>query len=151
MLCDKCGKYQATTHYKSLINGELTEQHLCSNCAADLNFSFPNIFASVFAKNEELETIRCSCCGSSFADIKKEGKAGCSQCYSVFYEKLLPSLNLLHGNVKHIKSNEISKKESPTDIINKKKLELKKAIEEENYEQAALLRDEIKILEGDKK
>ena len=33
MLCQSCGKRPANTHIKTIINGELTEHSLCSECA----------------------------------------------------------------------------------------------------------------------
>ena len=39
MLCQSCGKRPANTHIKTIINGELTEHSLCSECAHLINFS----------------------------------------------------------------------------------------------------------------
>ncbi len=148
MLCSRCGQNTATTHYKSVINGKVTEEHLCSNCAENLNISsfyFPNVFSSVFSENSKIATVKhCEVCGSSFYDIKRTGKAGCSNCYEIFKEEILPSVNLIHGSTKHQKSVNENKKE---DSLNAKKEALKKAILEERFEDAAVLRDEIKSLE----
>lgn len=170
MLCQKCSKRQATTHIKRVINGEATESHLCSDCASALgydgffggfNFSIPNIFSSFFtdglislgsAKNE-----RCEKCQSSFDDIVKSGMVGCSDCYEKFYDKLLPSIQRIHGKAKHAgkvppvtKSTIEEKKISTEELILKKEADLKKAIESQEFERCAVLRDEIKELKEGK-
>ena len=47
MLCDRCKKNEATSYFRSTVNGVTTEEHLCSACAAEKGFSFPS-FASPF-------------------------------------------------------------------------------------------------------
>lgn len=154
MLCSKCGKMEATTLYKSVINGKITEEHLCPKCAENLEFSsfyFPNVFSSFLGENAGIyKTTRCECCGSSFNDIKRSGKAGCSNCYETFKDEILPTLNLIHGTIKHKQTQNINssiKNEKETDLLEVKKQELKKAVEEERYEDAAKIRDEIKKIE----
>ena len=154
MLCSKCGKREATTHYKSVINGKVTEEHLCPKCAENLEFSsfyFPNVFSSLLGENANIyKTTRCSCCGSSFNDIKRSGKAGCSNCYETFKDEITPTLNLIHGTTKHKQNENITvtkSDETAEDILTAKKQELKKAVEEERFEDAAKLRDEIKKIE----
>ncbi len=154
MLCTKCGKNNATTHYKSVINGKVTEEHLCPSCAENLNISsfyFPNVFSSLLGENAAITAPkRCNVCGSSFSDIKHTGKAGCSNCYDTFKTEILPSINLIHGSTKHIKSEKESENTVEVNLLELKKEELKKAIAEERFEDAAKLRDEIKKLEGAK-
>lgn len=148
MLCTKCGKYEATTHYKSIINGKVTKEYLCPKCAKEIDmtsFYFPNIFSSLIDSGvKEYNVKRCSCCGSSFEDIKATGFAGCSECYSTFKQEISPSLNLMHGHTKHINVNLENK---ATSLLQTKKQELQKAILEERFEDAAKLRDEIKDME----
>ena len=156
MLCTKCGKYNATTHYKSVVNGKVYEEYLCPNCAENLNISsfyFPNVFSSLLGENANIIKItRCSCCGSSFNDIKRSGKADCSKCYETFKEEILHSLNQIHCTTKHkltegvtLNKSVESKTENALEI---KKQELKQAVLEERFEDAAKLRDEIKNIEG---
>ena len=150
MLCSKCGKYPATTHYKSVINGKVTEEHLCPNCADNLNitsFYFPDVFSSILGEKASIAPLkRCEVCGSSFSDIKRCGKAGCSNCYTTFKDEILPTISLIHGSTKHIKE-EIEDTKAEIDVLAAKKEELKKAIIEERFEDAAKIRDEIKLLE----
>ncbi len=166
MLCQNCSKRQAVTHIKRIVNGEATETHLCSECAHSLgydglfdNFSLniPDFFSSFFGDSpfalSSERTERCEKCGSSFDDIIKTGMVGCANCYETFYDKLLPSIQRIHGRSKHAgKTPPISKEASrpkektTSEIISEKEEEMKKAIESQNFEQAAVLRDEIKAL-----
>lgn len=158
MKCEKCGKNLATTHIRSVINGTVYEQNLCAYCAAKEgygnfgNLSLSNMLASMFGDSIKSGTStkeRCKCCGASFSDIVESGRVGCSECYNTFRAELMPSLNRLHGKVKHVgktSANEIYV-ETTEDKIAKLQEELKNAIEKEAFEDAAKLRDEIKKLQ----
>ena len=43
MLCQHCQKNEATTHVKTMINGEYAEYRLCSECAGELGYSGINL------------------------------------------------------------------------------------------------------------
>ncbi len=165
MLCQNCGKSDATTHIKQIVNGERTELHLCSDCAEHLGygnlfsgfgFNMGNMFSN-FLSDFPLsiapsgKTLRCEKCGSSFDDIVRSGMIGCSDCYTTFYDRLLPSLQRIHGKAKHVGKIGQIMGETATKInkIDTLKEELSKAIEEQNYEQAAVLRDQIKAEESE--
>lgn len=160
MMCDICLKNPATTHIKKVVNGVAKEKHLCSYCAAKEgysnfgNLSFANMLASVFSENHSnnlIATRRCECCGASFSDIAQSGKVGCSECYEVFKEQLLPSLGRLHGKTVHVGKvpNEQEVTENVSDKIEILRKSLNEAIKNEEFEKAAELRDEIKALEGE--
>lgn len=173
MLCQHCGKKAATTHIKRNINGNKEEMHLCSECAKELgvmeDFRMPSfeemlgesllgtlLGTSAAGANALAGVERCSTCGSSFNDIVNSGHIGCSDCYKKFAERLEPSIRKIHGKTKHLgkfisytqneepKKNEV-KNENP---IEKLKRELKSAIDEQRFEDAAALRDRINELEG---
>ncbi len=165
MLCSNCKKNQATIYYKQNINGTLTENFLCGECADKLNigksfFSSAlniNPFAGFFGyqqqpqirKNIEAPK-RCTLCGSEFSDIVKSGKMGCAKCYEVFNTEISPTVIHLHGNVTHngrATGSYKAKNELKNKIIELKK-ELKTAIDEQNFEKAAALRDEINSYEN---
>ncbi len=163
MFCDKCGKNIATTHIKTVVNGVLTEHDLCTSCAAEAGYGdLPNggladllismlngISPNKLAEN----TRRCPVCGATFADIAKTGKAGCAECYKTFYSDLLPYLKRLHGSVKHI--GKIPNSAPLATVPDKNKIEtlrmeLNRLVGEERYEEAAIVRDQIKELEEKK-
>ena len=173
MLCQNCKKNEATTHIKRVVNGEATESHLCHSCAQnsgfddffdDFSLNLPGIFSSFFGDSMfalgESKLTRWETCGCCFYDIIKIGKVGCADCYEKFYNKLLPSIQRIHGKAKHagkvpvIHETVTAKKEEPKektaeDKIAELNLQMQKAIEEQNFEQAAVLRDEIKSLKGE--
>lgn len=164
MLCEKCGKNMATTHYRQIFNGQEKEVHLCDECAkahgmegtiGPILVDFGNLLGQMFGQavssgaQSGAQKKRCSGCGVSFQDIVNSGKAGCAQCYTEFYEQLLPSIQRIHGKTEHVgklssHAGEAVRKES---AIKRYKEELKQAIAEQNFEKAAELRDTIKSIE----
>ena len=170
MLCQNCNKNEATTHIKRIVNGEATENHLCSDCVKSLgyddifdsfNLKIPTLFSSFFRDTpfalSAAKSVRCECCGSSFDDIVKSGMVGCANCYSTFRDKLMPSIERIHGKTFHAgktpvmhKTIEVpGDKKSNAQLIGEKSAELQEAIESQNFERAAVLRDEINKLRED--
>ena len=160
MMCDNCGKNPATTHLKTVVNGVVHENHLCSYCAANQGYgnigklSLTNMLASMFGESISSGkpiSKRCECCGASFPDIAQSGRVGCSECYNTFRQELMPSLNRLHGKAVHIGNVPYEQKPEETvqDKIKKLKAQLSDAIKAEEFENAAKLRDEIRALEGE--
>ena len=114
MLCQNCGKYEATTHIKRVVNGDTTEMHLCADCAQHLGYGdmfsgfglnlddfFGGFLEDTVQKIAAPTRQRCPKCGNTFGDIVHSGKVGCSECYRTFYDKLLPSLQRIHGRIRH--------------------------------------------------
>ena len=173
MLCEKCKKRTATVFYNENINGKTRAYSLCGECAAKLRekgdlqdiTSMMSSFADPFsAMHDELfggffgmpavkaisAQKKCDFCGSTYAQIAKDGKAGCPSCYTTFREELKPSLRSLHGgNLTHAgraPADRRAKKER-SDRLESLKMQLAEAISTENFEKAAGLRDEIRALE----
>jgi protein arginine kinase activator len=166
MLCQNCGKNEATTHIKRVVNGETAETHLCPSCAEHLGygdmfsgfgFNLDGFFSGLLGENLPLlgaeREEKCPKCGYTFSDIAKSGKLGCADCYRKFYDKLLPSLQRIHGKIKHTGKQAMIPVQVNTEPkinpVAKLKEDLQKAIEEQNFEQAAVLRDRIKEMEAD--
>lgn len=159
MLCKNCGLRPATTHIKRVINGRVEEYHLCAECAKKLNvsafdpFDLSELWSSFFGDrlpdSPALNQKRCKRCGSSFSDIANSGKLGCPDCYSEFYDELLPSLRKIHGKTRHVGRvpNSANEDTKAGYMINDLKKQLTDAVENENYEQAAKLRDQIREYE----
>lgn len=102
---------------------------------------------------------QCKLCGSTFAEIAERGQVGCPECYDEFGERLSPSIERLHGRSKHIgklpgrpakvaDEERAAKKEPAVDKITELRTQLNAAINNEEYEKAAVLRDRIKELEN---
>ncbi len=154
MLCEKCGKYPATTHIHTLINGVTYDKNLCEYCALNEGFepsfqsSISSVLASMLSKEGQNQTRnekRCSVCGLTFSMIGQNGKVGCAHCYKTFKSELLPYIKSVHGSTKHI--GKTTENALNIDEISRLKAELNRMIDEENYEQAAVIRDKIREAE----
>lgn len=164
MLCEKCGKNIATTHIRTVVNGVVIEKNLCAHCAVDAGYNdikgsnltqmLSSMFGDTLSGAQSSRITRCACCGSSFSDIAKSGKCGCSQCYTTFYNELLPYLKRVHGSIRHIgkapNRAPLAEKQDE-DTIESLRSKLCELVREEKYEQAAVIRDKIKVLEGEAK
>ena len=110
----------------------------------------------------ELKTLKCNSCGYTFDDIANTGRLGCKDCYSVFEDRLDPIIKRIQGSNKHVgrigkiidskidnknAKNKEEKVKQPISEKEKLENELKEAIKEERYEDAAKIRDEIKKLD----
>ncbi len=160
MKCEKCNEKEATVFFEQSVNGESKSMHLCPECAAKVKkegffedpFSFSgNLFGSLFGLGtpQRTGTKRCGSCGATWADMRREGKALCPECYRTFSEELEPTLRSLHGKVSHngrtpAGRRVIKEKEEKLAAL---KSELAAAISAEEYEKAAVLRDRIKATE----
>ncbi|MCD7722752.1 MAG: UvrB/UvrC motif-containing protein [Clostridiales bacterium] len=170
MKCQNCNQNEANAYIRKNINGEVTEMHLCSECAEKLGvmheFSVENIFGDTFFGNllsagldsmNILSSVdRCEYCGSTFNDIVKNGLVGCAHCYDKFSDKLEDSTSKIHGKTSHIgktisyteesdKGEESSQPNAKAELSKLKK-ELKSAVSEQRFEDAAVIRDKIKEL-----
>lgn len=164
MICESCNVSQATMHVTRNINGALSEYHLCPDCAQKLgmdglftgfSFGLDNLIGSVMGghfgeiSGKAPET-RCDRCGVSFEDIVRSGRVGCADCYQKFYDKLLPSIQRMHGNTHHIgkipaQQSAASARQRELDAL---KQQLSEAIARQEFERAAQLRDQIRQMEG---
>ena len=162
-MCEKCGKNVATTYIKTVVNGEAAEMNLCAACAAESYKSIANntmhngivnmlsgLFGEASGAVEGDAGGRCPCCGASFAEISQSGKAGCAQCYTVFRDRLMPSIKRMHGKTKHVGKVPSN---APAELRNAARLselkeQLSDAVRSEEFEKAARLRDMIKELEN---
>lgn len=162
MLCQSCNKNQATVHYTKIINGEVSELHLCEECAKNSNefefdatFSFHKLLTGLIdsVQNEpmkrETKDIVCSFCGTNYAKFKQTGKFGCPECYDSFKTKLSPLFRGIHGQDEHI--GKIPKRGNQSIVkkreITKLRENLEELVSKEAFEEAAIVRDKINELE----
>ena len=157
MLCEKCNKNHATTHIKTVVNGIVREYNLCSECAAKSGYGSNTITGMLASMLGDMPTLKlqnqktCQVCGATFADIAHNGKMGCSECYNTFKEEILPYLKRVHGATQHTgkipnRAPLIVRPKEKT--IDELRQELSRLVAEEKYEQAAVVRDKIKEMEG---
>lgn len=160
MLCEKCGKNHATTHIKTVVNGIVREYNLCSECAAKSGYGSNSVTGMLASMLGDMSTLKlknqknCQVCGATFADIAHDGKMGCSECYNTFKEEILPYLKRVHGATQHTgkipnRAPLIVRPKEKT--IDELRQELSRLVAEEKYEQAAVVRDKIKEMEGESK
>lgn len=136
--------------------------------------SFMGDFMEDFATPEfmpllqEVKQLKCDNCGYTFDDIVNTGKLGCGNCYTVFEDRIDPILKRIQGSNRHVgrigkivdnkidskiegknqkEEKEETVKPNEQDKLSQLKEELKLAIKDERYEDAAKIRDEIKKME----
>ena len=160
MVCDLCGKNPATVHLTEIIDDQMKELHLCEVCAREKSaqmeqqFGLSDLLAGLTefekpAKELETEQLKCGSCGLSYADFKKIGRVGCSECYVSFKKFLGPLLKRIHGSNYHTgkspaRLTRVVKKKADLEEL---RVKLQKAIEMEAFEEAARIRDQIRDLE----
>jgi len=136
-LCEKCASEKGNANFISPLSlGDFLSSFL-SKDIGDSYVAAPNVHDV------------CDVCGMSFNDFQSTGKIGCSNCYKIFGDRLKPIIKRLHGSTEHVGKAPSGFTSSRTSKeIEKLKEELNKAIQAEEYENAALLRDKIKELEN---
>ena len=162
MLCQVCNKNDATLHYTKIINGEIEKLHLCEACSKgndefdfDKTFSFHNLLTEIIDGvqdnkiNNKQEELHCKKCKLNYSEFKQLGKLGCDECYDSFQEKLFPLIKSVQGSEKHIgkipsRASECLKREREIEKLREK---LDKYVLDENFEEAAVMRDKIRELE----
>jgi protein arginine kinase activator len=176
MMCERCNQNAASVHMQQFIGGQKVELHLCQQCAfkADNHGTavpLENIFKSILEQMDFKSIMQgmplpqgvqgkppkpaatdkvCSRCGMTLGNFKEKGRLGCDVCYQSFAAEVEVLLKSVQGSTRHegkyprrmgvglITARQI------TELRN----QLKRAIEEENYEEAVRLRDEIRLLEA---
>ena len=158
MLCSNCGIKDANFHYKHISGGQMTELHLCADCAKELgyikenenHFGFPSFWGDFLSPQKAIQTpLLCSECGTTFDTVRRTGFLGCDKCYETFSKSIEAMLSKMQPSTVHKGklSGADGKKIERENTLKNLKEELKRSIIEENYEKAAVLRDKIKELE----
>jgi protein arginine kinase activator len=165
MDCDKCGQ-PAKVHLTQLVGGQVKKIALCNECAGDSGVTDPTGFAladmllppdgpegsptGVPVGGAPGSAEKCPQCGFSLEDLKKIRRFGCATCYTTFREAVAEMVGSLHQGSTH-------KGKFPDGLMEKRQREmrlnelgdrLKRAVDTENYEEAAGIRDEIQQLES---
>ena len=157
MLCSICKEKEATVHLTEIKGDKMQKVDLCEECAKTKGVNDPTGFSLAdlllgLGASQEIEQasggadLKCSRCGFTQADFKKAGRLGCPECYKTFAEGLEGLLKSMHKGTRHIGKVPESMRQSRdlSDRLKNLQKRLAKAIDDENFEQAALLRDEIK-------
>lgn len=167
MLCEKCQSKPATVHVTKIHNNKKTELNLCEKCAhesGELSVSFePNLTLHNFLANflsqdymeaftkQRLKEQQCPKCGFTLKHFSQLGRLGCSECYETFGTHLETMLRRIHGTSQH--NGKLPRRIGGSirlkQEINQLRNQLQQAINREEFEKAAELRDQIKGLERD--
>ncbi|RCX14033.1 protein arginine kinase activator [Fontibacillus phaseoli] len=168
MQCQECGKRPATLHFTKIVNGEKTEFHICEACAREKGemipgttggFSIHNLLSGLMdfhpgvqgqsANSKQPENLRCEECGLTYSQFSKIGRFGCSSCYKYFNDRLDPLFKRVHGNTVHV--GKVPKRAGSHIQIKRKLDDLRREMQyrilQEEFEEAAELRDQIRELE----
>ncbi len=168
MLCQDCKKREAQVHLTQIVNNEKATLSLCRECAAARGFHSPldnvpfplaEILSGMAAnvptgtKKQPVEAITCPTCGLTFESFTQQGRFGCGDCYKAFRNRLEPIMRKIHGASLHrgrgpiLKADEGETGEAISVREEERlEIELKKAIEAEDFERAAELRDKLNTL-----
>lgn len=171
MLCENCKKNEATVFVHENLNGKKKSFSLCADCAkefekkGELNLGTPSFFSqddhsgfnSIFESlfdTRHRPTVpsgkKCPLCNATYAELAKEGKVGCPECYETFSTELERTIAGIHSNAVHT-GHIPSRLRGQLDVkrrIRALEAELKEAISDERYERAAEIRDELNTLRG---
>lgn len=159
MLCHNCKKNPATVHLTDLLKGEKREKHLCEECAGKegvivkSNVSINEVLSSFLMSQpaiQELAKLKCPQCGMTFVEFRSQGLLGCPNDYDVFGEALEAIVERAqNGHTRHVGKNPESPLKIDPDLQERRRLqrELREAIESEDYERAARLRDRLTELD----
>lgn len=160
--CEICHEEDAVIHVQQIMGNEVIDLHLCEKCAHEkgiisksdsLELSLSELLTGLLDTKGAAENIKkrnvCSNCGMKYEEFRKDGRVGCSECYNSFHEAVLSILSNFTPNPRH-------KGKFPKKLLAYKKLlvdkeqmkeKLQEAIEKEDYETAADIRDRISELE----
>ena len=160
MFCDVCGEKEANVHLTQMVNEDVKNLHLCESCAAasglDVNspMSLTDILLGLGGKKEEagkaLPDRVCQVCQMHFSDFKKTSRLGCQRCYESFEEYLAPLMEGMQKGRQHVgkmPSRRAANPALPRSLLSLQGA-LRAAVAEENYEEAARIRDEISSYES---
>jgi len=162
MLCQKCHKNLATVRYTEVVNGKVTGLHLCAECLAKhqetavAGFELATPMASTRSGGTGAEPAKparprraCKSCGTQLVTVVDTGRVGCTACYASFADEVEPLLHGLHGSIQHIGKNPhvSDARANLRAALQTKRTLLRTAIRDENYEEAAGLRDSIRRME----
>jgi protein arginine kinase activator len=166
MQCDICGKKKATVHLTEIVDDQMSEMHLCEECARqksvqmEQQFGLADLLAGLAdfgkpAKEEAQATVKCTNCGMTYDEFRKFGRLGCGHCYESFKMYLGTLLKKVHGSNHHLGKSPVKISRSEKERIEsfqELKIQLQQAIQREDFERAAEIRDKIRDLEnkGDK-
>ena len=157
MMCCICKEKEAKVHLTQIVGDKMQKVDLCEECAKQKGVNDPTGFSLAdlllgLGASQEMEQasadLKCPHCGFTQADFKKAGRLGCSECYVTFRDGLEGLLKSMHKGTRHVGKVPQALQQSRDFAERLKSLQKKldKAVADEDFEQAALVRDEMKMM-----
>jgi protein arginine kinase activator len=160
MNCEHCGERPAEiTHTEIGFDDEMKTSHLCAACAALKGLSpgpaaapIADLLAHLGSSEEKdfaADAEACEYCGTRARDFRRTGRLGCPQCYAHFAAQLRELLRRVHGSSQHLGKVYVSSAVDMDDTearLTTLKRRLERAVEVEDFESAATIRDQIHTL-----
>lgn len=163
MVCQLCKQKEATVHLTQIVENQVKNVDLCEACAKQKGVNDPTGFSLAdlllgLGASQEIEQaseakgaeLKCEACGFTQAEFKKTGRLGCSECYAVFADALDTLLKGMHKGTEHKGKVPAAIRETTLReaALGRLVADLQAAVEREDFESAARLRDEIKSLKA---
>ena len=163
MLCQICGKNAASVHFTEINDNKMSELHLCERCAEEKGMQGPSkkqkfdiadllagmVDGMTSTEEERVGHVQCPRCGMAYSAFKETGRLGCAECYQAFQFQLRPLLRRIHGDTHH--KGKVPTRDGEGAVrsrqIQRLHDELQRAVEREEFERAAGIRDEVMRLE----
>lgn len=158
MKCQACAA-DATVHLTQIVDGAKRSVHLCQSCAEKQQvvkkqqLNLPAILQTLMGQHvgglsEELARLTCPACGIKYMEFRAEGRLGCPHDYEVFQSGLVPLLRRIHRKTRHVGKRPPPRPAThPADVIALRR-RLREAVDAEDFEEAARLRDELREREA---
>jgi len=156
MKCQRCPK-QATLHITEVLGEDRFEEvHLCEDCAKKYLYepqqkkhAQASPSAVIEADEDAPAGARCPACGLSFLEFRNHGRFGCSHDYDAFKSELLSLMESVHGDTRHAGKTprRAPRTKTAQAELTQLRQQLQELVNDENYEEAARIRDRIKNLE----
>lgn len=137
MLCFRCKLNEATVYLACFVDGKMQKVNLCEDCSKQQGVSDPAVSLA--------EILVCPKCGFTAADFKNSGRLGCPECYTVFANTITPLLTSLHHGPRHVGKTPHAKHSAcdQAERIKSLQQQMNKCIENEDFERAAAIRDDL--------
>ena len=161
MVCDNCHERDAVVNLTTIENNAVRQLHLCEQCAAErgveTTVATPKHPLGEFLQAMQQQTMpasldagKCAFCGLTMKDFRDTGRLGCARCYTTFEPSMRELLRRVHGGPRHIGRAyraPLEEAVGSAGVLGELRDKLRRAIEQEQFETAAELRDRIRVLE----
>jgi protein arginine kinase activator len=164
MSCEQCHEREAVIQLTQIVNEQVTTLHLCERCAAEKGVDSPGAapktplgsFLAAMGKGlpDQAPAPKsgdtCPRCGGSLQDFRETGRLGCPDCYRSFEVPLRDLLRRLHGSTHHMGERYAERNGDTGNGVQRAaqlREQLRVAVETENFELAAEIRDRLRVLE----